>query len=112
MLQGQLAALHRLMPTAELRCLQGEAELPAAEPPQPGDVWADVENTPITASGRRMYITDVMVKKFGPRWADPVPERNGHAHTRRVADLLRATGPQLTWQWTDRARGGRRKARP
>ena len=27
-----------------------EAELPSAEPPQPGDDWANIANTPITAS--------------------------------------------------------------
>ena len=30
-----------------------EAELPAADPPQPGDDWTDIANMPITASGRR-----------------------------------------------------------
>ena len=34
-----------------------EAALPAAEPPQ-HDCWADMTHTPITASRRRMYVTN------------------------------------------------------
>ena len=79
-----------------------EAELSAAEPPQPDDYWADIAITPITASGRRMCITDAMVRKFGASMGCPqTPERNRHAHTcvlsahaqqYGVADLRRATG--------------------
>ena len=50
--------------------------------PQPDDDWADIANTPITARGRRMYITDAMVKKFGASMGCPrLPDRSGHAHT-------------------------------
>ena len=48
-----------------------EAELPAAEPLQPDDDWAVFATTPITASGRRMYITDAMVNKFGASMGCP-----------------------------------------
>ena len=65
------------MPSTELQCLETmhqrryqleaavEVEMPAEEAPQPDDGWADIANTPITASGRRVYITPAMVKKFG-----------------------------------------------
>ena len=41
------------------------AELPAAEVPRPDDDWANIANTPITASGRRMHITGEEVRCFG-----------------------------------------------
>ena len=78
-----------------------EAELPAAEPPQPGDDWTDIANTPITASGRRVYITDAMVKKFGVMMGCPRCQNDRHAlrrvsstHAQQygVADLCRAAG--------------------
>ena len=58
-----------------------EAELPAAEPPQPGDDWTDIANTPITASGRRVYITDAMVKKFGVTMGCPRCQNGTGTHS-------------------------------
>ena len=58
-----------------------EAELPAAEPPQPGDDWTDIANTPITASGRRVYITGAMVKKFGVTMGCPRCQNGTGTHS-------------------------------
>ena len=58
-----------------------EAELPAVEPPQPDDDWGDVANTPIAASGRTMYITDGMVKKFGASMGFPRCQNGAGTHT-------------------------------
>ena len=80
----RLVAPHRLVPSAEMQCLEihapaapaagaaaAEAELPVEEPPQPDDDRAGFANTPPTASGRRMYIADAMVKKFGASMSCP-----------------------------------------
>ena len=58
-----------------------EAKLPAAEPPQPGDDWTDIVITPITASGRRVYITDAMVKKFGVTMGCPRCQNGTGTHS-------------------------------
>ena len=58
-----------------------EAELPAAEPPQPDDDWADIANTPITVSGRRLYITDAMVKRFGASMSCPRCQNGTGTHS-------------------------------
>ena len=73
-----------------------EAELPAAEPPQPGDDWTDIANTPIRATGRRVNITDAMVKKFAasmgcPRCQNGTGVSSAHAQQHGVADPRRAT---------------------
>ena len=57
--------------------------LPAAGAPRPDGCWADKANTPITVSGRRMYITNAMVKKFPCLdGLSQMPGRSRHAHTR------------------------------
>ena len=96
------------------------AELLAAEPPQPDDGWADMANTPITASGRRIHITVAMVKKFGASMSCPRCQ-NGtgthtHMHVERASSAVwsrrppsRHRHPQLTWQLTDS--GLRREAK-
>ena len=87
-----------------------EAELPGAEPPQPDEDCADIANTPATASGRRMHITDAMVRKFGASMGRPrcrngmgTPTRAERACSgvwrRRPPSRRRHT--QLTWQLTD-----------
>ena len=48
--------------------------------PQPDDDCADIANTPITAIGRRMHITDATGRRFGASMGCP-RDRNGHAHT-------------------------------
>ena len=99
-----------------------EAELPAAAPPQPDDDWADTANTPIKASGRRMHITDAMVRKFGASMGWPRCQ-NGtgtHTHACRARMLSSAASqasvappvPAVDLALDRRARGGRRKARP
>ena len=89
-----------------------EAELPAAEPPQPDDDWADIANTPITGSGRRTYITDAMVKKFGASMGCPRCQNGAgttHMRVERACSAVwrrrppsRHLHPQLTWQWTEK----------
>ena len=92
-----------------------EAELPTAEPPQQVDDWTDIANTPITASGRRLYITDAMVKKFGVTMGCP-RYHNGQARTQMHAERVysatwrrRPQSPhqdlQQTWQSTVRSLG-------
>ena len=86
-------------PPALIVALAPGASAAAAEVPRlDDDDWADTANTPITASGRRKYITDAMMNKFGASMGCP---RCGHAHTCvssahaqqcSVADFRRATG--------------------
>ena len=63
------------------RTTAAEVELPAAAPPQPDDDWADIANTPIKASGRRMHITDAMVRKFGASVGCPRCQNGTGTHT-------------------------------
>ena len=58
-----------------------EADLPAEEPPQPDAGWTDIAKTPITASRRRMYTTDAMVKKFGASMGCPRCQNGTGTHT-------------------------------
>ena len=100
-----------------------EAELPAAEPPQPGDDWTDIANTPITASGRRVYITDAMVKKFGvpmgcPRCQNGIGTHSDAFRSRMLSSMASQTSVAPPVPAVDVAvdRQGpeawRRKARP
>ena len=76
------------------------AELVAVEALRPHDDWADKANTQVTASVRRMYITDAMVKKFGASMSCPRCQNGAATHTlvsspyaqqHGDADLRRAT---------------------
>ena len=80
-----------------------EAELSAAEPPD--DDWANIANSPFTASGRRMFITDAMVRKFGASMGCPRCQNGTGTHMRvehacsavwRRRPLSRHGHPQLT----------------
>ena len=51
------------------------------EPPQPDDDRAGFANRPPTASGRRMYIADAMVQKFGASMSCPRCQNATGTHT-------------------------------
>ena len=74
-----------------------EAELPTAESPQSGDDWTEIANTPITASGRRVYITDAMVKKFGVTMGCPRCQNGTGTHSDASrARMLSSTASQTS----------------
>ena len=58
------------------------AELPAAEAPQPVDGFSDMADTPMTASGRKMFVSDAMVKNFGASMGCPRCQNGAGTHTR------------------------------
>ena len=66
---GAHEAAANLAPAAETAA--AAAELPAAEALRPDDDWADLANTPITASGRRLCIIDATAKKLGASMGCP-----------------------------------------
>ena len=97
------------MPSAALQCLetmhqrhkqlgwqQPKQSCQSAEPPQPDDDWEDIANTPIIARGRRLYITDAMVKKFGatkgcPRCQNGTGTHYNACRTRMLSSMTSQT---------------------
>ena len=86
-----------------------EAGLPTAEALQPDDGWADTANTS-TASGRRMHITDAMVKFGASMGSTRCKRRRRHMRVEcacsaewRRRPPSRHRDPRLTWLFIDRS---------
>ena len=100
-----------------------EAELPTAEPPQPGDDWTGHREHADHSQWTQVYITDAMVKKFGvtmgcPRCQNGTDTHSDACRARMLSSMASQTSVAPPVPAFDMAvdrqggRGGRRKARP